>query len=414
MASKTSNPTRVRSSRTEGARDRGHAGSLASHPLPILWGTVGRMKGSKRKRGAGWELRAYAGQDPVTGKKRWRSHTIPACSARAADDALRDWCRTVARGRGGSGSTTLSDLIAEWVDMIEPERSPTTIVNYRTIATRHIEPALGRKAIATLTAADLDRFYRGLAEHGLAPATIQRVHAVVRGALSQAVRWDWLEGNVAQRARPPRVPKPELRGVSLDELAHLIATAWEQDPEFAMLLRLAAATGARRGELCGLQWRDLDGDVLAIRRGVVCVEGTVTVQGTKTHQERTVALDSGTVDLLAAYRQGMLERARHAEVRLGPQSYLWSRLPSGREPLRPDLVTGAFRRLAKACGCQGAHFHDLRHLHASTLLDQGQSIAVISERLGHAKISTTLDMYVTARQGRDREAADTFGRLLDP
>ena len=182
-----------------------------------------------------------------------------------------------------------------------------------------IVPLLGSLQVAKLTPSDLDRFYRQLLEVGrsrgpYAPATIRRVHGIIRRALTQGVRWGWITHNPAIDASPPRVPMKELKPPDPDQVVRLFHLAQESDPELATFIMLAASSGARRGELLALRWSDIDLDRgrLSIERGIVRVGDDLIEQGTKTHQSRRISLDAGTVAALRAHEEQMTERAQAA------------------------------------------------------------------------------------------------------
>lgn len=150
--------------------------------------------------------------------------------------------------------------------------------------------------------AELDRFYRRLLAVGgprgpYAPATIRRVHGLMRRAMTQGVRWGWVSHNPAIDASPPRVPLRAMKPPSPEQVISLFRLAQESDPDLATFIVLAASSGASRGELVALRWWDLDLDhgTLTIERGVVLVNGELIEQGTKTHQSRRITLDEATL-----------------------------------------------------------------------------------------------------------------------
>jgi integrase len=138
--------------------------------------------------------------------------------------------------------------------------------------------------------------------------------------------------------------------------ARLVTLAETNDPVFAVVLRVGAATGARRGELCGLRWSDLDFDAgtLVIERGVIVIEGGLEVRPTKTHNRRVVSLDEGTLSGLRSHRRREAQTALAGGVPLAPDAYVFSRRPGGTHPLRPDNCTSAFEALRDAAGLSGS------------------------------------------------------------
>jgi integrase len=182
-------------------------------------------------------------------------------------------------------------------------------------------------------------------------------------------------------------------------------------------IMLAATTGARRGELLGLRWSDLDRDrmVLNVRRAVkMAASGSHAIVGpTKTHQERRVSLDPITLALLDTHRFRVERWAGDAGVDVDRDGYILTLDPTGRQPMLPDSLTQAFVRLANRCGVK-LRFHDLRHFTASQLIASGHDPVVIAGRLGHTDATTTLKLYAHALEERDRQAAAVLGALMQP
>ena len=110
-------------------------------------------------------------------------------------------------------------------------------------------PRIGEKKVDRLRPADLDQFYASLWKH-LSPPSVLKVHSILRAALGQAVRWHMITENPAIHASPPRPVRPPIQAPTPEDFARLLAAAQAEDPEFALYLRLAAVTGAQRGELC--------------------------------------------------------------------------------------------------------------------------------------------------------------------
>jgi integrase len=196
----------------------------------------------------------------------------------------------------------------------------------------------------------------------------------------------------------------------------LIEQADAEDPDFGVFLRLAATTGARRGELCALRWRDVDLNegTLTISRALVdCADGGYVEKDTKTHAARRIALDSSMVKSLRAHKQRQAERALMGGVRIDGQTRVFSYELDGSVPWRPDGVTARFVRLRDGLGLTGVRLHDLRHFVATRMLAAGVPVPTVSGRLGHANSSTTLNVYSHFLEASDREAAEALGKLLD-
>lgn len=373
------------------------------------------MRGSKREKRPGvWELRVYAGKDPETGKDRYVSRTVRG-GVRKAESELANLVRAAESGEYSTKAGTFGHLLDEWMRIIDRDRSPLTADGYRSKIEKWLRPELGAVTLEQLTARHFDRLYRTMQDAGKAPATIRQVHAIAHRALAQAVKWDWIPSNPAGRATPPTVEPVEIKPPDIEHLAAALRGYADVNPDMASVWWMAAALGSRRSEALGLQWRDVDfdhGAVLVTRSVYEPKGGGWATKGTKTRSARRARLDDGTMAVLAVHRERCEERARLALVELGAESFVFSPDPAGGEPFRPSHVTKTWRRWADANGLDGVRLHDLRHLAASVLLAAGVPIHTVSKRLGHARTSTTLDIYGHMMPGTDDLAAEVMGRAL--
>lgn len=380
------------------------------------------MRGHLRKRGSSWELRAYAGVDPITKRPTYATQTFRG-GKREAEDALARLVSEVAGGGRASQDTTVGDLLRNWLDLSGAELSPSTARGYEWIATNYILPTLRDVPLARLKTAQLDRFYAKLREQGgrdgkpLSAATVRQVHAILRRALQQGVRWGWLAVNPAVFASPPKVRHAVTEAPEPDEVVRLIEVGTEEDPDFGCYLHLAATTGARRGELCGLQWQDVDlpaKAVLICRNVVEAAHSVLVTKDTKTHASRRIALDATTVSTVREHQKRCEERAAACGVTLPPGSYVFSRDADGKRPWAPNDVTKDFIRLRNKLGLGDVRLHDLRHFTATRLLAAGVPVRTVSGRLGHANAATTFGVYAHFVEESDREAAAKLELILAP
>jgi integrase len=380
------------------------------------------VRGSIRAKvpGKRYEIRVALGWDPRTGRYRQKSLTVHGSKAEA-ERALRALITeletgSLDRSQAEGRSATFGELLDEWLSFkIAADLSPTTIARYRASIEQHLKPALGTEGLDRLTTKAFDDLYRTLAA-SLKPATILKTHLVARAALDRAIRWGWLSRNPSSLAEPPTVHRPIVTPPSPDELAALLDAAESQDPLFAVALRVAAATGARRGELCALRWRDMDLDkgTVTIERAIIVVGGGVQERPTKTHNRRTVALDDGTVQRLRQHHETAQTAAAACGASLSSDAFVFSRRPGGTHPLRPDNCTTTFDKLLRRTRLSGFSLKDAtRHLAATRLIAAGVDVRTVAGRLGHARASTTLDIYSHWLPARDRDAAAILGQLLD-
>lgn len=377
------------------------------------------MRGYLRKREGRradyWELEVDAGRDPATGRRRRVVRSFTG-SKSEAEAALAELVHDVNRGKGRGTETTVDDLLVRWLAMIAETHSPTTIREYSRLVDARIRPVLGAVQLRRLEVVDLDTWYAKLTAEGLAAGSVRRIHALLHRALDQAVRWGWIPKNPASHATPPPARRKHLQPPSPDRVVQLIAAAKKRgDGTLGVFLHLAAVTGARRGEICGLRWADVDWEhrALLIERSIAGNGATLVEKSTKTHSSRRIALDASTVTLLASHRDAMSGRADSAGMALRPDAFVLSDDLDGARPWRPDRVTLAFTRLCDREEVRDVRLHDLRHFAATRLLGAGVDVRTVSGRLGHANPATTLNVYSHFLEARDQAAADVLGGLLE-
>jgi len=249
----------------------------------------------------------------------------------------------------------------------------------------------------------------------LAPSTVRQIHAILRRALSQGVKWGWLPRNPAALASPPKVVQQDVRPPSPEEVAKLINAAWARDPDFGTLLWVALTTGARRGELCALRWshvRFSECDLLIASSYVVRRRGR-KVKDTKTHQSRRIAMDEATAAILAEHLERCRTRAAVYGCEFAEDGYVFALDPDGRPPRLPDSVSRRMARLAHRLGMPGRHLHEFRHYSATQLLVGGVDLRTVAGRLGHSGGgAVTLRVYASFVAAADRRAADLLGASL--
>lgn len=374
--------------------------------------------GSLRRKGdRAWELRVSTGRDPGTGRYRYASRTVRG-TRREAEAALAALVTETKTGTGAQpvAKATVGELVEQWLDLKRDRLSMTTWEGYAGKARYRLIPALGAVRVTKLSVQDIDACYRRLVrEEKLAPSTIRQIHNVLTGSLDQAVRWGWRSDNPARLATLPAARPSDVRPPAP---ADVIAAVEGADQELALFLRLAAVVGGRRGEVGALRWSDIDlatGDLSITKALVESRDRMVYEKDTKTHQARRVALDSATVEALRAWRSEADERATTCGAVLPVNGYVFSPVVDGSHPWRPFHWTSAWRRLRARIGIDPAvRLHDLRHFTATRLLDAGVPVKTVSGRLGHARPSTTLNVYAHFIPGTDRAAADLMGALLTP
>lgn len=358
-----------------------------------------------------WKLRVFLGNDPVTGKARQPQVTFSGTEA-AARKALRSMT-----AEANSTSTTVGELLDRWLDHIEPERSPKTMHEYRAKIEKRIRPLLGDIPLDKLTAATLDSAYAKWRKE-LSGNTVHHLHAIISAACGRAVKWKWITENPSKNADPPPLRLSNPNTPEPHEVSQLYAAALlRADSMLSTAIALAAMTGARRGELAALRWSDIE---LTPDDGRIHIHGSLAVIGadlvekdTKSHAERTVAIDQDAAQVLSTRWQHQNEAAKVRGVKLVGDPYVLAHdgVHDGSQPTNPDVISHRFRRLAHSLNVQ-CRFHDLRHFSVTTLIAAGMDVKTVADRHGHSQAAMTLNRYAHALPEKDRESAGIMGRTL--
>jgi integrase len=295
-------------------------------------------------------------------------------------------------------SDTVRTLCEDWLSGRVQELAPNTVYNYGWLLGL-IYPYLGRVRASRLSARMVEHAYQALEAAGYSRTTLRTLDLVLAKAFGD-------QTGRTLGAHKPR-ESDDLRAVwTLAEARCFLDYA--AGDRLYPLWRLLLTTGLRRGELCGLMWRDLEPDLatLTVRRQRVVEEPTSRVREKppKSHNgTRSLLLDAVTLRALIDNRP----RARAAQA----SGHMFT--GRGGQPLRPDYVTGRFNQLAVAAGVRPIGPHQIRHLLASSLLNCGYGIPEIAERLGHDP-ATLMRYYSRVNAARRRQAADHIVGLVAP
>lgn len=369
------------------------------------------VKGHLQDRGNGtWRLFVDISPDPITGRRRQRTKTFRG-SRRQANSEL---ARFIVQAEGGDlndiDRITISELVEAWYEHASPDLEPNTTRGYRSKIDTHIIPVLGHIRIARAGPHDFDHLYDTMRSKKLKPNTILGVHRILHVAFEQARKWKWIRDNPVSDASPPRVEKEEPDDLDPAIVAKAVATAPERLRNIALL---AVITGARDAELCGLRWTDLDrhARTLKIQRRVVWVKGGYVIRPlTKTKKPRIVGLDRRTVARLRIMHYHARLYAVAGDVDLPDDAFIFSEEIDG-TPIKPNVVSQRWVRHRTKLGLT-LTFHQLRHFSLSVLLDAGHQLSRVSHRGGHARQSTTSDMYSHIMRATDHDLADEIAKKI--
>lgn len=307
---------------------------------------------------------------------------------------------------------TLGRWLSEWLTEVKATDGtrPSTLDRYRQVVDVHLVPGLGALRIDKVSARDVHRFLVGLRETRSA-GTVAKVHAVLRAALSDAVRFDLVARNVAKSVKVPATAAAERRVPTPEQITALFTAA--QGDRYAEVLVLAVSLGLRRGELLGLRWSDVDLDnrFLVVRTTIQRSGGELRVTEPKTRRSaRRIQLP------IVAVRALERQRIRQARERLaaGPAWHDdgWVFASTIGTPVEPRNLNRRFTELRTEAGLDWLHLHDLRHACGTYLIAHGVDLRTVMEILGHSTIRLTMDTYAHVLDRQLSDAADAMDRAL--
>jgi integrase len=287
----------------------------------------------------------------------------------------------------------------------------------------HVVPRVGAMRLTDLDALTIDGVYAELladghknAPGGLSPKTVRYIHVILHRALGDAVRKDRLTVNPCDKTDPPKASasaSPEMKTWDAGTLKEFLAHSRAYGDRYFAAWHTLAFTGLRRGELLGLRWSDIDFDTgtAAIVQTVIAVAHDVRFGTPKTAKgQRSVALDAGTIAVLREHRKTQLERRLQIGEGWRDHDLLFTTVDGS--PVHPERFSREFDRRIERWLLPRIRLHDLRHTWATLALKAGVHPKVVSERLGHAGINITLDIYSHVTPNMQANAAETVAALL--
>ncbi len=391
-----------------------------------------------RRKGRGYEIRVSMGCD-MNGKKIVKSKTwvpdkkyTPKQLEKEIERQKMLFEEQVKTGNCPNSNIKFQPYSELWIkDYGEQYLAPKTLSRYCEYLKR-INKAIGHIKLKDLQPLHLNAFYRNLSEDGvslrvkrdengniigngkLSPKTIVEHHRVISKLLSTAVKWNYINDNVARRADPPKVPAKDIDFLNEEETKIMLYAIQNEPITYKTMIMILIYTGIRRGELFGLEWKDIDFNnnyLNIVRTSQYIGNKTIITKEPKTKSsQRGMKISQSLIDLLKQYRAWQSEQ----RLKIGSEWHDTDRLFTqwNGQPMYPDSLTKWFHNFLQRNNLRSVTLHSLRHTNATIMISEGTDIRTVSNRLGHAQTSTTLNIYTHALKSKDTQAAEVLDDVL--
>ncbi len=373
------------------------------------------MKGHIRERSPGhWAIVIDVRDADGARKRRWHSF------AGTKRQAQVECARLIAELQGGTAidasRETVAAYLQRWLAHKRTRVSPRSHENYGEVI-RYLVPLIGSISVAKLRPTEIANAYSKALESGrrdgqggLSARSVHTLHRVLSQAMKQAVRWQMIARSPCDAVTPPRVERGPMKVLDAEAAIALMEAA--RGRAMFMPIMLGVFCGLRRGETAALKWCDvnLEAAQLSIVRSLEQTNSGVRFKPPKSGRGRAVALPALAVEELRHHRIRQAEDLLRLGVRQSDETHVC--LQPNYEPWAPRNLSSAFIKFMIASGLPRVRLHDLRHSHATHLLAANVHPKVVQERLGHANIATTIDLYSHVMPGMQEDAANRVDAAL--
>ncbi len=380
-----------------------------------------------RKRGNSYQIRVGVGYKP-DGTQISRSMTwspAPGMSERQIEKELNRQAvifEEECKSRSAGGMVKFEIFAEEWFSEYAKSNLRNTTFNFLYHQRLRVYRAIGDTSMEKITVRQLQEFINSLSKDGanevngkpLSPKTVRHVLSLVSDIFAYAVRMGIVRENPCVRVVLPKLVRKEKKIYTVEETVRLMELLRKEPVKYRAFFFLLIYSGCRRGELLGLEWRDVDfaNCLISIRRTSCYTpdRGTYT-DTTKTEQsKRTLKLPQEVMDILCELRDFQLRQADIFGDKWVESGRLFTKETG--EPQHPNT---SYHWLEKFCARNGLPFyglHSFRHLFASLLVGNGVDIVTVSGVLGHSAVSTTSNIYCHMLEDARVRASDTVASAL--
>lgn len=373
---------------------------------------TGSIRSRETKSGRVYQITVEGDRDPLTGKRNRKYKTVRG-TKKQAELMKRKMIEDMESGDIMVASALkLKDWMEEWVTNYVPNIEATTKVGYNERIRNSINPYLGEIPLKALKTLSVQQWVNTLRkEKGLKPKTIKNAFLNLKAALDKAVVLGMIPRNPCVGVVLPKMQKYQGQYYNKEELKEMLEVA--KDTDIYLMVLLTAYVGFRRGELVALTWDDVDFEkkTISVRNNTVLADGNII-----TKQPKSVAgiRDITISDNILAELKNAKKDYKKRKLAMG-RDFVDSNLVICRENgkgYRPDSITQKWRRFVISNNLKEIRFHDLRHSCATAMIEAGIDPKTVQQRLGHADISVTMNIYAHCTKTMDKKAAETMDNIL--
>ncbi len=365
----------------------------------------------RSKSKSSYSIKVSLGKDN-TGKYKYLWQTVKG-SKKDAQKRLTELLNQIDNGTLAHPKGTLGEFVEQWLtDYAKPNLSPTTYEGYKSIYSSGITPALGNILLKDLRPSHIQQYMGAKLSTGVSNTTVRHHLTFLHSVLDKAVKWQILTRNPVNAINMPRTVKHEMKILDVKQAERIFREV--ENTVYFPIYKLALYTGVRQSELLALQWNDVDllmAELSINKASHRLKKGEYVIRGTKTKKSnRSIALSPDTCLMLRQHLENEINQCSKLGIKFTNDRLLFCEYDG--KPIKPNTVRQYWARLLKRLKYPHIRYHDMRHTMASWMLMQGVSPKIVQERLGHANIGTTLDIYSHVTPGMQRQAVEGFDKLL--
>lgn len=370
------------------------------------------MKGYIRKRGKTYSFTVDIGKDPKTGKRKQKTQS-GFRTKKEAQAALAELVNNVEKGSYiEPNKQKLSDFAIEYLEKSYKNKvKVSTYERTYSVLLNQIIPWFGNTHLKDIDQFLIHQFFDDKIKEGFSSAYIRRMNELIRMLLRVAYKWELIPKDIASLIESPRLEKKEMKVWSIAQVNEFLNHT--KHSRYYPVFYLAAYTGMRKGEILGLTWDDVDFDAKTIKvnRTLYKIKGEFLLHEPKTrHSIRTIYIDDDLIKVLKKQKaQQNIERMKYRGV-YKEHNMVFAQ-ESG-EYVFPSAANILFLRFIRQTDLPRIRFHDLRHTHATILLQMGINPKVVADRLGHSSVKITLDTYSHVLPSMQQDLSAQFSKAM--